>query len=564
MPLARQLSLLEDPMALAELTPDPGADYGEVFTRRWVVELILDLVGYTSDRDLGRQVLVEPSCGTGAFLVPVAERLIESAATYGHDLRSLGPAIRAFDLLEANAQRARKATAQLLIDHGLDADDAEALAGEWVTTDDFLLHSHESASADYVVGNPPYIRLENVSWRTMDAYRRICPTMRGRADIYVGFIERGLDVLRPGGALSFICADRWMRNQYGADLRELVSASYAVDAVIAMHDVDAFEDEVSAYPAIVVLRNGAQGKAVVAEANAAFDEGDVPRFTAWAKRGRRKVVTASSYEATRVDHWFSGRDLWPAGSPSQLSLIADLESRFPPLQDPSTGTVVGIGLASGCDDVYITADPPPVEADRLLPMLQAGDIASGSVVWSGAHLVNPWESDGSLVELDAYPELRAYLAAFEQRLRGRFVARRRPELWYRTIDKVNPTLAGQPKLLLPDLKATAHPVLDEGGFYPHHNLYFVTSNTWDLEVLGGLLLSDFANLFVGAYCVKMRGGCYRFQAQYLRRIRVPDPTTISAADGRRLSKAFGDRDVEMATAAAMRLYGVEELPRSPR
>ena len=116
MPLARQLSLLEDPMALAELAPDPGADYGEVFTRRWVVELILDLVGYTAGRDLGRQVLVEPSCGTGAFLVPVAERLIESASSHGHDLRSLGPAIRAFDLLEANAQRARKAVAQLLVE----------------------------------------------------------------------------------------------------------------------------------------------------------------------------------------------------------------------------------------------------------------------------------------------------------------------------------------------------------------------------------------------------------------------------------------------------------------
>ncbi|MCZ7525810.1 MAG: hypothetical protein M5U14_05110 [Acidimicrobiia bacterium] len=67
-------------------------------------------------------------------------------------------------------------------------------------------------------------------------------------------------------------------------------------------------------------------------------------------------------------------------------------------------------------------------------------------------------------------------------------------------------------------------------------------------MLGGLLLSDFANLFVGAYCVKMRGGCYRFQAQYLRRIRVPEPTTLSAADRRRLTRAFGDRDVEMATA----------------
>src|SRR5690606_25334607 len=236
-------------MALAELAPDPGADYGEVFTRRWAVELILDLVGYTANRDLARQVLVEPSCGTGAFLVPVAERLIESATTHGHELRSLGPAIRAFDLLEANAQRARKAVTQLLVDHGLDVDEAEAMAAEWVTTGDFLLHRHESASADYVVGNPPYIRLENVSRRTMEAYRRICPTMRGRADIYVGFIERGLDLLKPGGALSFICADRWMRNQYGADLRELVSAHYAVDAVVAMHAVDAFEDDVSADPA---------------------------------------------------------------------------------------------------------------------------------------------------------------------------------------------------------------------------------------------------------------------------------------------------------------------------
>ena len=66
----------------------------------------------------------------------------------------------------------------------------------------------------------------------MDAYRRICPTMRGRADIYVGFFERGLDLLKPGGALSFICADRWMRNQYGADLRELIASAYSVETVV--------------------------------------------------------------------------------------------------------------------------------------------------------------------------------------------------------------------------------------------------------------------------------------------------------------------------------------------
>ena len=190
-PLVRQLTVIEDPMALAELTPNPGADYGEVFTRRWVVDLILDLVGFTSDHDLGGRVLVEPSCGTGAFLVPVVERLIASSLDHDRDLRDLGPALRAFELLDANAARARKAVVELLTSQGLTHEKAEALTDEWITTGDFLLHPHGSANADYVVGNPPYIRLESISRRTMDAYRRICPTMRGRADIYVGFFERG-------------------------------------------------------------------------------------------------------------------------------------------------------------------------------------------------------------------------------------------------------------------------------------------------------------------------------------------------------------------------------------
>ena len=81
---------------------------------------------------------------------------------------------------------------------------------------------------------------------------------------------------------------------------------------------------------------------------------------------------------------------------------------------------------------------------------------------------------------------------------------------------------------------------------------------WDVAVgdqLGGLLLSDVANLFVGAYCVKMRGGTYRFQAQYLRKIRVPAPDAIDAPTASALAQAFKDRDRAAATDAAAALYG---------
>ncbi|MCB1257407.1 MAG: N-6 DNA methylase [Microthrixaceae bacterium] len=556
MPLDQQLTLFEVPVHAAELLVDPGADYGEVFTRRWVVDLILDLVGYTSDKDLAASRLVEPSCGTGAFLVPVVERLIASCIAHGRDVSEMSDAIRAFDLLEANAGRARKAVVNLLVDSSVDVTDAEALAEEWVTTGDFLLSSQEPEAADYVVGNPPYIRLENVPRRTMEAYRLACPTMRGRADIYVGFIERGLSLLKPGGVLGFICADRWMRNQYGEDLRRLVTSRFAVETIVSMHDVDAFEDDVSAYPAITVLRNGRQAVTNVVDTNETFTDRSAAKVRSWVNSGRRRTVSTSSYEATRMDGWFEGGDLWPTGSPAQLAAISELESRFPPLQDPATGTRVGIGVATGCDDVFITSDPDLVEDDRLLPLLRAADTVSGSPEWSGSFLVNPWNGTG-LVGLDRYPRLKRYLNAHERRLRSRHVAQQRPNVWYRTIDRVDQNLTGRSKLLMPDMKASAHPVLDDGHYYPHHNLYFIVSDSWDMEVLGGLLLSDFANLFVGGYCVRMRGGTYRFQAQYLRRIRVPDPTSIGARDRKALAAAFKTRDAERATGVATRLYGLE-------
>jgi hypothetical protein len=78
-----------------------------------------------------------------------------------------------------------------------------------------------------------------------------------------------------------------------------------------------------------------------------------------------------------------------------------------------------------------------------------------------------------------------------------------------------------PKLLIPDIKGSANVVLESGHYYPHHNLYFVTSNSWDLPVLQMILSSRVAHAFIAAYSPRMRGNFLRFQAQYLRRICIP-------------------------------------------
>jgi adenine-specific DNA-methyltransferase len=549
-----QLSLLPTEALLAK-RPDSQTNHGEVFTREWVVEFILDLVGYRPDDDLGGRVIVEPACGAGAFLSPIVNRLGAACEQHNRDIATTAGAIRAFDVLESNVELARKAVVQQLTDRGYPVDLSEKLADGWVTTDDFLLREHSVPSADFVVGNPPYIRLEDVPRHLTDEYRRACPTMRGRSDIYVGFIEVGLRILADGGRLGFICADRWMHNAYGAALRELVTSRYAFDLVVSMHDVDAFEDEVSAYPAIVVIRNGGKRATSVVDARSGFAAEDAEAVSTWID-DQKPTISRDAAAGVRLASWFSGTPPWPAGNPARQALVADLERRFPLLESRETGTRVGIGVATGCDEVYITTSTEVVEEDRLLPLILAPDTAEGEAAWSGHYLVSPWKDHG-LVDLADYPRLQAYFRANEDRLRGRYVARRRPTSWYRTIDKVDPQLQARDKLLLPDIKARSNPVLDAGKFYPHHNLYFVVSDGWDLEVLGGLLLSDVANALIGAYCVKMRGGTYRFQAQYIRRMRVPEPDAIEPALQHGLIEAFRSRDREAATALAAKVFSID-------
>ena len=79
-------------------------------------------------------------------------------------------------------------------------------------------------------------------------------------------------------------------------------------------------------------------------------------------------------------------------------------------------------------------------------------------------------------------------------------------------------------------------------------------------MLGGLLLSDVAQFFVECYGVRMRGGYLRFQAQYLRRIRVPKPSEVTTRQAQRLRRAFRGRDAAAATEAALVIYGIAGVP----
>ncbi|GEL47125.1 type II DNA modification methyltransferase [Cellulomonas hominis] len=539
-------------VAMAEPTE---VEYGEVFTRRWVVDALLDMVGYRVETDLAASTIIEPAVGSGAFLGPIVERLCRSARRHDVPFAELADAIRAYDLQGQHVEACRALVVGTLRAHGAHDGEARWLANTWVHHGDFLLDDID-AEADFVVGNPPYVRADDLDEATATAYRARWSTMWGRSDIFVGFYERSLGLLKPGGRLGFICADRWMRNSYGARLRRLISDGYSVDAVWQMHDVDAFHAEVAAYPAITVISNRPQSVVALLETTGEFgaEAADAAVSFTLAESDR---ACGDGWTGVRLEDWFGGGDLWPSGSPGLIALLEHLNENFPRLEDTGGTTKISIGVASGADKVFIVdADEVDIEPDRLLPLVMADDIRTGVLSDHRRRcLINPWDGRGELVDLQRYPRMARLLAA-DPAVRKRFVARRRPTAWYRTIDRVYPGLAERPKLLLHDMKAQITPVFEPGGLYPHHNLYYIVSTGWDLEVLGGLLLSRVAEAFVDAYGVKMRGGTMRFQAQYLRKIRVPAPESIDRPTAERLREAFRDRDRVAATEAAARAYGL--------
>lgn len=541
--------------AIEELALTGGSEArGAVFTRREVVEFLLDLTGYVTTEPLHRWKLLEPCFGRGDFLLPAIERLITAWKASGNadnPNEYLSGSIRAVELHHATFTETKQQIIALLTKHSLDRSVAIALADAWLINGDFLL-ADLTDEFDVVVGNPPYVRQELIPEILLNAYRDRYITIYDRADLYIPFIERSLRALAKSGSLGFICADRWMKNRYGGPLRKFVADHFHLKVHVDMVDTPAFHTEVIAYPAITVIDRSPPGPTRFANRPSIQTEAlkklslDLLELDWPLAEGIQVLNTVAR-----------GTDPWILDGTDRLALIRRLESCLPTLEE--AGCKVGIGVATGADKAFIgTFDELDVEEDRKLPLVMTRDIQDGTVNWRRLGVINPFSDESGLVNLEDYPRLKRYFEARRDQIVGRHCAKKAPANWYRTIDRIVPSLADKPKLLIPDIKGSAHIVLESGRLYPHHNLYYITSEQWDLQALQAVLLSSITRLFMETYSTKMRGGFLRFQAQYLRRLRLPLWADVPELLRQKLIAAAELKDLGACDCAAFALYALSD------
>ena len=148
---------------------------GVLYTRPWMVELVLDLA---------ERVALEPSTGDGAFLSAMVRRLVESCEIHGLPLSVASGALQAFEIdPEAAAERLVGMVRSTLVSLGVLSATAVKPARNWIKTADFLEASLCFPVAEFVIGNPPYIRLEEIPKKKTAMYRNGFSAMRGREDI---------------------------------------------------------------------------------------------------------------------------------------------------------------------------------------------------------------------------------------------------------------------------------------------------------------------------------------------------------------------------------------------
>src|SRR5438445_8045869 len=104
----------------------------------------------------------------------MVRRLLASLKLHGRPLADARPAIIANELDYEAALWARELVQNELVLHGAEPREAQRLARAWVVHGDYLLSSARAPRGDIVVGNPPYIRYDDLPEGFFAQYRTVC------------------------------------------------------------------------------------------------------------------------------------------------------------------------------------------------------------------------------------------------------------------------------------------------------------------------------------------------------------------------------------------------------
>ncbi len=225
---------------------------GQVFTPKWIVNEILDLVGYNDDSILEKYIL-EPSSGDGIFLYEIINRYIDicikNKMQTDNIIEQLEKYIFGVEIDKIEFDKSIN-NLNLLVKVKLSID--KKLNWKIYNQNTFDFFKNHIAHFDFIVGNPPYIRIHNLDKETRDILKRDFMFSEGTIDIYLSFFEMGFKMLKDNGFLGFITPNSYLHNSSYKLFREYLKSKKIVKTLIDFKANKIFKG-FSTYTAITII-----------------------------------------------------------------------------------------------------------------------------------------------------------------------------------------------------------------------------------------------------------------------------------------------------------------------
>ncbi len=407
--------------------------------------------------------LLDPGCGEGVF--------IEGVLRYCDARGWRPPRIVGVELDPIRAETSARRFA------GLDFVE--------IRHDDFLRSLVEEY--DYIIGNPPYVSIGQLSLEERGEYRGAFVTARGRFDLYLLFFEQALRMLRARGRLVFITPEKFLYVETARALRDLLS-KYHIEE---LHFLDeATFGELVTYPLVTTVRAGASTE----------------RTTVRARNG--SLRSASLHTAN-----------------SWLPLLDDDGGEHVGVRLADVARRVSCGVATGADSIFVvrSEEVPKDIAALAHPTISGRELSDSMIEKTRSRMLVPYDATGQLLPEHALSALGSYLGVPHRRARleARTCNARKP--WYAFHDSCALSEILRPKLLCKDITASPHFFVDwRGSIVPRHSVYYIVPTVPDhLVSLASYLNSREARVWMARNCQRAAGGFLRLQSQVLKRLPLP-------------------------------------------
>lgn len=241
-------------MKLEPITVSAEKLNGRFYTPEFIVNNVLDLSSYHGQAILKKHA-IDNSCGDGAFLVAIVNRYCNEFFKISDNLQvlseELSTYIHGIEIDETECKKCINNLNCLVSKYGLNNVNWD------VNCADTLIVDKYNGKMDFVLGNPPYVRVHNLG-SSFDYIKKFSFAQNGMTDLYIVFYEIGLKMLSENGILGYITPSSYFNSLAGKYMRLHLVNNNLLDRIVDLKHFQAFS--ATTYTTITILKNNRPNK----------------------------------------------------------------------------------------------------------------------------------------------------------------------------------------------------------------------------------------------------------------------------------------------------------------